>query len=115
MFCRKVVATDPQEEDGPHLKCPDDVSTAVESEKLHRKKLKVDTNGLINELRIVPVKKSRLLVLLCRMIVMDEVRAVGELDVQRLESEFVNGYREGDRVLFISAFNSLDMSCDVSD
>lgn len=111
----KVVATDPQEEDGPYMKCPEDVSTAVESEKLHRKKLKVDTNGLINELRIVPVKKSRLQVPLCRMIVMDEVRAVGELDVQRLESEFVNGYREGDRVLFISAFNSLDMSCDVSD
>ncbi len=108
-------APDPHEEDEPHSKCPDDVTTASESEILHRKNLKVDTNGLINDLRINLVKKSRLQVPLCRMLVMDEVRAVGELDVQRLESEFVNGYREGDRVLYISAFNNLDVSCDVTD
>jgi hypothetical protein len=96
-------------------KCPDNITTPAESEMEHRRSLKVDHNGLIESLRLSPRKKSRLQVPLCRMIVMDEVRAVGEVDVQRLESEFVNGYRDGDRVLYISVYNSHEESCELTD
>ncbi len=106
---------DQLEEEEPLSKCPDDVTTVAQSEILHRKNLKVDFNGVINDMRILPIKKSRLQVPLCRMIVMDEVRAVGEVDVQRLESEFVNGYRDGDRVLYLSVYNNLEVSRDVTD
>ncbi len=95
--------------------CPEDVTTVIQSEHMHRKIHKLDSTGLINGLRMQPVRKSRLLVPLCRLVVMDEVRAVGELDVQKLESEFVNGYREGDRVLFISPYNNKEWTSDVTD
>jgi hypothetical protein len=47
------------------------------------------------------------------MIIMDEVRPIGEVDIQRLESEFITGYRDGDRVLFISLFNNMEKTMDV--
>lgn len=105
--------TSPSEE--PRRECPEEVTTVIQSERLHRRSLKLDSTGLINNLQIQPVKKSCLQIPLCRLVVMDEVRAVGELDVQKLESEFVNGYRDGDRVLFISPFNHKEWSMDVSE
>ena len=57
-----------------------------ESERIHWKALKIDSNGLINSLQIEPSKKSHLLVPLCRLVVMDAIRGVGKVDVQRLES-----------------------------
>lgn len=111
----KVVSTNLEEDDEPRRECPPDVTSVLESEQLHRKQLKVDTIGLINTLRIQPIMKSRLEVPLCRMIVMDEVRPVGEIDVQRLESEFMNGYRDGDRVLYISPYNNLETTRDLTE
>ena len=35
------------------------------------------------------------------------VRLISEVKVQRLECEFVMGYREGDRVMYVSAFNDV--------
>ena len=96
--------------------CPPDLTDALKTELVHRKQQKVvDYVGLINNLRIQPTKKSRLLVPLCRMIPMDRVRPIGDVDVQRLENEFVNGYRDGDRVLYISIFNNEEKSKDVTE
>ena len=33
------------------------------------------------------------------------MRPILEIDVQLLENEFVNGYREGDRVLYVSPYD----------
>jgi hypothetical protein len=112
-MCMKVGSPQSQELE-PRRDCAEDVITVLQSERLHRKYHKVDSTGLINKLRMQPAKKSRLLVPLCRLVVMDEVRAVGELDVQKLETEFVNGYREGDRVLFVSPFNNKEWTMDVT-
>ena len=40
------------------------------------------------------------------------VRPMNKVDVQRLENEFVIGYRDGDRVLYVSM---LDVSSDIFD
>jgi hypothetical protein len=111
----KVVPTEYEEDDEPRCECPPDVTSVLESEQLHRKQLKVDSTGLINTLRIQPIMKSRLEIPLCRMIVMDEVRPVGKMDVQRLESEFITGYRDGDRVLYISPYNNFEKTMDLTE
>ena len=46
---------------------------------------------------------------------MDVVGGVGEFDVERLESKFVNSYRDGDRVLYISVFNNVEESQDITE
>lgn len=46
---------------------------------------------------------------------MAKVRPVGEMGVQHLEREFVNGYRDGDRVLYISMYNHEEQTADVTD
>lgn len=111
----KVASIDLEDDDEPRHKFPPNVTSVLESEHLHRKQLKVDTTRLINTLRIQPITKSCLEIPLCRMIVMDEVRLVGEMDVQRLESEFMNGYRDGDRVLYVSLYNNFEKTMDVTE
>ncbi len=36
------------------------------------------------------------------------VRPINEVDVQRLENEFVTGYCDGDRVLYVLIYNNKD-------
>jgi len=48
------------------------------------------------------------------MIVIDEVRLVGEMDVQRLESKFMNGYQDGNQVLYISPYNNFKKTMDIT-
>jgi len=64
---------------------------------------------------MTPHAKSRFFVPLCRLVVLPLVRPILEGDVQLLENEFSNGYREGDRVLYVSIAKN-DGSClDVTD
>jgi hypothetical protein len=49
------------------------------------------------------------------MIPMAKVRPVGEMGVQHLEREFVKGYRDGDRVMYISVYNNEESTCDVTE
>ncbi len=46
---------------------------------------------------------------------MAKVRPVGEMGVQHLEREFVKGYRDGDRVMYISAYNNEELTTDVTE
>jgi hypothetical protein len=43
------------------------------------------------------------------------VRPINDVDVSRLENEFVMGYRDGDRALYVSIYNNLDEVLHVSD
>ena len=63
---------------------------------------RLDSNSIIQELRFKPLGASRLKIPLCRMVLLPKVRPLLISDVRRLESDFVHGYREGDRVFYVS-------------
>ena len=62
-----------------------------------------------------PFSKSRFLIPLCWLIPLHVVRPILEIDVQLLENEFVNGYREGDRVLYVSPYDKDGNTIDIRD
>lgn len=72
-------------------------------------------NSLIGGLRMKPFSKSRFSIPLCRLIPLPVVRPILEIDVQLLENEFVNGYREGDRVLYVSPYDKDGNTMDIRD
>ena len=80
-----------------------------------RRLKRTDFNSIINQLRAIPYEKSRFCVPLCRLVVLPLVRPILEGDVQLLETEFSNGYREGDRVLYVSIAKNDGSSLDVTD
>ena len=80
-----------------------------------RRLKRTDFNSIINQLRAIPYEKSRFCVSLCRLVVLPLVRRILEGDVQLLETEFSNGYREGDRVLYVSIAKNDGSSLDVTD
>ena len=92
---------------------------ADQSEIMLRKRQKRDSNSVINRLRIEPEAKSRFSIPLCRLRTLPLVRPINEVDVQWLENEFVMGYRDGDRVLYVSIYNdraeTLDVTSDMYD
>jgi hypothetical protein len=67
-------------------------------------KRKVNSTSIIFLIRVRP--KSRLRIPLCRMVPMSIVRPALNGDISKLEASFVNGYRDGDRVFYISATDS---------
>ena len=93
--------------------------TADQSEIMLCKRQKQDSNSVISHLRIEPEAKSGFKILLCRLRTLPLVRPINEVDVQRLENKFVTGYRDGDRVLYVSIYNnkaeSLDVTSDIID
>jgi hypothetical protein len=60
---------------------------------------------VISNLRIKPSGKFRIFIPICRLVSLAVVRHVLEVDVQFLENEFINGYREGDKVLYVSVYD----------
>ena len=90
-----------------------------DSEVLLRKEQKKDSISIIDQLRMKLEKKSPLKILLCQLPTLPLVCPINEVDVQRLENEFVNGYRDSDRVLYITLYNnhkdSLAISNDIKD
>ena len=93
--------------------------TADQSEIMLRKRQKRDSNSVINRLRIEPKAKSRFKIPLCWLRTLPLVRPINEVDVQRLENEFVTGYCDGERVLYVSIYNdkaeTLDIMSDMFD
>ena len=88
--------------------------TADQSEIMLRKRQKRDSNFVINRLRIEPEAKSRFSIPLCRLRTLPLVRPINEVDVQRLENEFVTGYRDGNRVLYVAIYNDKAETLDVT-
>jgi len=66
---------------------------------------KQNSTLVINNLRMQPATKFRLHIPLCRLLSMPLVRPTMLSDVKRLEAEFVHGYRDGDRVFYVSLAN----------
>ena len=93
--------------------------TADQSEIMLRKRQKRDSNSVVNHLRIEPEAKSQFSNPLCRLRTLLLVRPINEVDVQRLENEFVTGNRDGDRVLYVAIYNdkaeTLDVTTDLYD
>ena len=93
--------------------------TADQSEIMLRKRQMRDSNSVINRLRIEPEAKSRFSIPLCQLCTLPLVRPINEVDVQRLENEFVTGYCDGDRVLYVAIYNdkaeTLDVTSDLYD
>ena len=104
------VADEVEESDGP-LEGMD----ADGNELLFHKEQKQDSISIIDQLRIKPEEKSRLKIPLCRLWALPLVRLIKEVDVQRLENEFINGYWDGDHVLYVALYNNHKDSLDVSD
>ena len=59
------------------------------------KRQKRDSNSVIRRLRIKSKAKSRLKIHLYWLCTLPLVRPINEVDVQRLENEFVTGYFDG--------------------
>jgi hypothetical protein len=52
---------------------------------------------------------------LCRLQCLPLVRPISEVNVARLQNEFVMGYRDGDRAMYVSPYNNLDEVLHISD
>ena len=89
-------------------------SNPEEAELAIQKSQKEDSNAVIQRHRINPIGKSCFAIPLCRLRCLPLVRPISEVEVNRLENEFVMGYREGDRALYVSPFDNLDQDLDVS-
>ena len=92
---------------------------ADQSEIMLRKRQKRDSNSVINGLCIEPEAKLHFSIPLCRLRTLPLVRPINEVDVQRLENEFVTSYRDGDQVLYVAIYNdkaeTLDVTSDMYD
>lgn len=88
----------------PHLEDKDLKFSANKMRLLH----KIDCIAVINRLCNIPIAKSRMNIPLCRLICCPLVRPIIEQDVQKLENEFVKGYRDGDRVMYVSLYDMKD-------
>src|SRR5579875_3354213 len=87
----------------------------VVSELELQKSQKEDSIGVIQRLRIKSIGKSRFCIPLCRLRCLPLVRPINEVDVARLENEFVMGYRDGDRAMYVSPYNNLDEDLPIMD
>ena len=99
--------------DDEHESMPEGL-TADQSEIMLRKRQKRDSNSVINRLRIELKAKSRFSIPLCRLRTLLLVRPINKVDVQRLKNEFVTGYRDGDRVLYVAIYNDKAETLDVT-
>jgi len=72
-------------------------------------------NYLIGELRMKPFSKSRVSIPLCRLILLFIVRPILVINVQLLKNEFVNVYREGDKILYVSSYDKDRNTMDIRD
>ena len=70
---------------------------------------------MIHQVQIKPLIKSRFSIPLCRLQCLPLVRPISEVDVAWLQNEFVMGYRDGDRAMYVSPYNNLDEVLHVSD
>ena len=94
---------------------PLDEETPVEVELTICKSQKQNSNTVIQRVRFKPLGKSRFSIPLCYLRCLPLVRPINDVDVSRLENEFVMGYRDGDRAMYVSIYHNLDEVFHVSD
>jgi hypothetical protein len=91
-----------------------DESNPDKTELEIRRSQKEISIGVIHRVHIKPLAKSRLSILLCRLQCLPLVHPISEVDVARLQNEFVMGYRDNDRAMYVSPYNNLDEVLHVS-
>lgn len=89
-----------------------DINHAVYELKLHKSQNE-ESNDIIQRLLIKPTDMFRFSISLCRLRGLFLVRPISEVEVQRLECEFVIGYREEDWVMYVSTFNDVHVDLPV--
>ena len=105
----------PLAESNPDSVCAPDESNPEETELLIRRSQKEDSNAVIHRVRMRSIAKSRFTIPLCCLKCLPLVRPISEVDVSRLENEFVMGYHDGDHAMYVSPYNNLDEVLQVSD
>ena len=118
MFRRAIPA--PAKEDtevadeAEELDRPPEEMDADGIELLLYKEQKQDSINVIDQLHMKPEEKSHLKIPLCQLRALPLVHPINDVDVQHLENEFVNGYQDGDCVLYVTLYNNHKDSLDVS-
>ena len=90
-------------------------SNSGETELLIRTTEKEDLNTVIYWVLFKPFGKSHLPIPLCRLRCLPLVRPINAVDVNCLENEFVMGYLDGDRAMYVSHYNKFEEDVHVSD
>ena len=67
-----------------------------------RTRQKLNAVAIISNLRFQPISVSRLSIPLCRLVAMPLVRPTLQSDLDKLEQEFVHGYRDGAAVFYVT-------------
>ena len=80
-----------------------------------RLKEKFNSNSIITSMRMKPTSKSRFQIPLCWMTSLPDVRPVLGPDVEKLIADFAHGYREGDRVFYVSIHDGRGKMVPVTD
>ena len=70
---------------------------------------------MIHRVRLKLIAKLRFSIPLCRLHCFPLVYPINEVNVVGLKNEFVMGYRDGDRALYVSPYDNLNEILDVSD
>lgn len=107
------LAASPNLSSNSDLGLPTDGLTVLESELRLRQQQKPDSFKFLSGLQIHS-SHPRVLIPLCRLMPLPLVRPILEQDVQKLEAEFVHGYRSGDRPLYVSIFNDTGSEVNVT-
>jgi hypothetical protein len=91
------------------------VASIEETEVEFRLKEKLDSNAIIQDLRFKPHEYGHMRIPLCRMTPLPLVRPILQPDVLRLEAEFMHGYKDGDRVFYVSITNDRGCQMELTD
>ena len=94
---------------------PLEESNLEEIEIKIRKSQKEDSIAVIHLVRIKPLVKSRFSIPLCHLQCLPIVRSISDVGVAQLQNEFVMGYRNGDRAMYVSHNNNLTEVLNVFD
>ena len=79
-----------------------------ETKLLIQRSQKKDSNTVIHRVWCKPLGKSRFSIPLCRLRCFPLVQPINDVDVARLENEFVMDCRDGDRAIYVSSYNNLN-------
>jgi hypothetical protein len=63
---------------------------------------KINTTEILQKYKISPKQKARMVVALCQMVSMMVVRPALKIDILKMEQAFHMGYKEGDKVFYLS-------------
>jgi hypothetical protein len=98
-----IADSDMEDDGGEDLdECLNDDDQFGDDEDEIRTRQKPDSVATISSLRFHPITLSRFSIPLCRLVAMPLVRPTLQSDLDKLEQEFVHGYRDGAAVFYVT-------------